>query len=125
MKKRDIIWQKKKRPNNDVDQDGGVSGDDDSTSSSCSSSSSSEEDTVPIAFIHKSMNKTADRRKNNSKYLKDNNYKVTSNSDRDNKINNKLVFTTTCVLLHIMVPKAKTKLYPYYLLVTYTAEHKS
>ena len=35
-----------------------------------------------------------DRKNNNSKYLKNHNYAITSNSDRDYKINNKLVYSS-------------------------------
>ena len=90
---------------NTSSQDGGNNLDDSSSSSSSSesnSSSSSESDVSDgqITIMHQSINRAMDKKKNTSKYLKDNNYTITSNSDNDYKINNKLIYSSQTSDVH-------------------------
>lgn len=69
----------------------------DSSSSSNSSSSSSSDSSVTnsaVAVMHNAINKNMDRKNNKSKYLQENGYKVTTNSDRDYKINNRPMYSS-------------------------------
>ncbi|VBB18006.1 hypothetical protein YASMINEVIRUS_469 [Yasminevirus sp. GU-2018] len=90
--------------------DDSSSSDDDSSSSSnssgsssSSSSSDSEISRGAITIMHNAINKTMERKQNNSKYLKNNGYKVTSNSDRDYKINNKMMYSSQSSDVHSSV----------------------
>jgi len=71
-----------------------------SSSSSTSSSSSSDSDVSDgsITIMHHAINRAMDKKNNKSKYLKNNGYKMTSNSDDDYKnykINNKMVYSNS------------------------------
>jgi hypothetical protein len=71
-----------------------------SGSGSSSSSSDSEINDADIVFIQKNIDRTMDRRNNNSKYLMNNNYRITSNSDRDYRINNKFNYSSQTSDVH-------------------------
>jgi hypothetical protein len=79
---------------NDSESD---SSSDDSNGSGSSDNSSSEEEEINddgFAIMQNSIEKSKDRRENNSKYLKNNGYKITSNSDRDYKIKNNTIYSS-------------------------------
>lgn len=91
----------------DDGQDGGVrrfitTEDDSSSSESASSDSDSDGDDSDssteitdsaIIVMHNSIDKAMDRRRNNSKYLKSN-YTITSNSERNYKVDNKPMYSS-------------------------------
>lgn len=94
---RDTTSQDGGNQDDDDDEDNSSSSGSGSSSTSSKSSSSTSESDVSdgtITIMHQSINRAMDRKKNTSKYLKDNNYTITSNSDRDYKINNKLVYSS-------------------------------
>jgi hypothetical protein len=61
---------------------------------SSSSDSSSEITDAAVAVMHYSIDKAMDKRNNRSKYLKNNGYNVTSNSERDYKIKNNITYSS-------------------------------
>jgi len=94
-KKKKLTPQERRQKLNEDGSDSSSSDDDsDDSKSSSSSDSSSDITDSAVAVLHNSIEKTADRRNNRSKYLKDNGYKVTSNSERDYKIKNKLNYSS-------------------------------
>jgi hypothetical protein len=71
-----------------------------SSSSTSSSDSTSEFSSTGINAMHEAINKSADRKKNISKYLQ-NNYTVTSNSERDYKMNSRPIYSSQSSDPHI------------------------
>jgi hypothetical protein len=69
------------------------------STSTSSSSSDSDLNTGSIAVMHGAINRAMDRKKNNSKYLT-HNYTVTSNSDRDYKIDNRPIYSSQSSDIH-------------------------
>lgn len=81
--------------------------DSDTDSSSSLSSSSYENGRLlvenDLSEVQRSINRTMNRRNTNSKYLRNNEYKVTSNSDRDYKITNRMVYSSQSSDVHASV----------------------